>query len=225
MRLGHYFFDSPIDFDTDCVQNLIIEDQKTLSEFIFEMISQIEGETGNFVLIENASELDLTKRLQILLDPFRIDLNFRANISALYSELSREAHGEKNLVETTRLLNSICQHISDLISEQDVSVSISKEANILDILKMLGVGFEKDEEGGILTRLSQYISTCSKYADIKVFVFINLRRFMSEKEIDMFCEFALYNKIPILLVENINPNIPSKYPTKIIDSDLCEINH
>lgn len=224
MKLGHYFFEAPIDFDVCCVQNLVVEDQRTLSGFMFEMISQNEGETGGFILNNNNSELDLTKGLQIILDPFRVDLNSRMNLSALYSDICRESHDEKNIVSTNHLLSSISEHISNLISEQDVSVSFSKEANIPDILKMMGVGFEKDEEGGIPTLLSQYISVCYKYASTKLFVFVNLRRFMSENDIELFCDFALYSKIPLLLIEGTDLGISKKCPTKIIDPDLCEIN-
>lgn len=95
---------------------------------------------------------------------------------------------------------------------------------IQELCKLFDLKIEVESET-FLEKIIDYISTCSEYQNIKVFVFVNLKTFLSPEDLKLFYKYVFNNKIQVLLLENSEHYILNEEIITIIDNDLCEINY
>ena len=73
-------------------------------------------------------------------------------------------------------------------------------------------------------RMLEYMKLCRRFFGKKLFVFLNLKSFLSDRELELFYGTVMYEKFDILLVEGTQRGKTcSCERVYIIDSDLCEI--
>lgn len=223
MMLGHYTFDNPMNISGDCINYLVVENQHQLSEYIEEIMSQIDGEQGRFMLSDKGQEISIKDNIRLVMDPFNADSNERKNLTGLYSQLSNIAHDEGHYEKSMELFSRVHLYVQELIVASGASATCMKEFDLVDNFKSMGLRFEFGSVS-LLDRICDYITTCRDYGKVSLFIFVNLRSFISLSDISELKKFIEYNKIPLLLLEvsafdyKVGDNI------KLIDQDLCEIN-
>lgn len=62
-----------------------------------------------------------------------------------------------------------------------------------------------------------------QYIQDKLFVIVNLRMFISDKECELFYETVLKKELHVLMIKGMQHTALSKEKTYIIDDELCEI--
>ena len=76
----------------------------------------------------------------------------------------------------------------------------------------------------LLERVSAYIDLCNNFLKLKLLVFVNLRSYLSDKELEELYNQVRYYNIKLLLVEHYltSPALPQE-KVLVVDKDLCEI--
>lgn len=92
----------------------IIESSGLFSKYVVELKEQVSGEEGKFVLSDKNKEIDIKKKVEIIIDPFSIDVNDRKILTKLYSELSVFSMNEQLYLETVDLRLHIQEYMSKL---------------------------------------------------------------------------------------------------------------
>lgn len=78
-------------------------------------------------------------------------------------------------------------------------------------------------DGDFFERLIQYIKLSAEIMQKKLVVLVNIRSYISDKQLEQLIETAAYNYIPILLIENCQKDFSKQLLRYIIDVDGCEI--
>lgn len=118
MRLAHYTFDVPIEFQEGIVEYLIIEDPEMMESYLSELYFQTEGLDGNFMLYDDKS-LDISKKLSLVLSPINgLNPNTKTVLSNVFKKMKADAFSEMNCKHTDIQIADITKTVQDLATEQ-----------------------------------------------------------------------------------------------------------
>lgn len=207
----------------DRLNSIIVENEMAMTDIIMNLQRGIHGESGSIGLYEDNKELSLSKVARLIIDPFSVDLNERQAQKALYKELITAANedptskGALNQAEV-EYLDSLLVHISDS------NVVFSLEPDMEGFFKYYNVSFSDDYED-LSKRLIEYVRIMSVYCRIELFIFVNLKAFLSSDEMEDFRQMVSYYKVICLFVESRERVEKTTENTIIIDNDLCLIRH
>lgn len=223
MRLGHYTFNEPIKISTDYINYLIVENPAYLTQYIQELIVQTDGEEGKFTLSKNWEEVPIRNNVKIVINPFNINPNERKNLNRLISQLTSIALDEKYYQKTMNISTGIQALVQELVINSDALASCMNDFTVSDLFKVMDVKFDVSSES-LLESICDSMTIFRDYGDISLFMFVNLRLFLSDEDVSDLRKFIAYNKIPVVLIEGRIYDFEPGERVKIIDSDLCEIN-
>lgn len=96
------------------------------------------------------------------------------------------------------------------------------ELDVPGLLKIAGVKYEETEID-FLEKLIRYIKTIVRVLSIKVIVFINLRSYLSETQMQEVIKEIEYQEIQAIFMENQERVGLEGGKRYIIDKDQCEI--
>lgn len=221
MRLVNYKHNLNVKFDENTVNTIVIENKHTMSNIIFELIKQMEGEDGEFVLSTENKILDINKYLDIVIDPFNINFNSKKIINSLYHELNETA---LVLDEEKRKINEaiICSLDRIIFNEIYTGINHNLDFQWSDIFKLYNVSFSL-EHISLLEKLIEYIKIQSTFLKTKVLVFINLKSYLTTNDLIELYRQAAYNKIHLLLIDNCESIKINNEEITLIDKDNCII--
>lgn len=114
------------------------------------------------------------------------------------------------------------EYFDKLISTVPYNLKYNFEVDLSSLMKVISV--ETDVEcDSLLEKLLQYVKLMNQICGIDIFVIPNLKYFFSTEETMQFYQFAMYNKIYIVVIEpTLSPHIEGEKGW-IIDDDLCII--
>lgn len=186
-----------------------------------ELWKQYKGETGNFILSDGDKELKMSQRIECIYNIFNINTNDRKIISKLYQELTYQNDALLQ-EESIRFKQELMEYFDKLISTVPYNLKYNFEVDLSSLMKAISV--ETDVEcDSLLEKMLQYIKLMNQICGIDIFVIPNLKYYFSTEETMQFYQFAMYNKIYIVVIEpTLSPHMEGE-KSWIIDDDLCII--
>lgn len=219
--LNHFELESKLEICNEKINVLVVENNTKFFDYCKELVLQQEGEVGGFILFDERKEYSISKFVKIVFDFFNLDLNDKKMQTSLFTSLSSICQNEM-LVEASSLLTNIATFVDKLNTYSDFELDFNEQTPISAIFKAFGVS-AKNDSTNLLSALVNYMQFCSKLLGIKLFVFVNLKTFISEKDLQTFYKQIMLDDLNVLLLENtLRPKIDGEYIT-LIDNDLCEI--
>lgn len=224
MKLVHPYIERQIIFDESKINVLTIENQKLFSEVVQEIISVLNGGNSKFVLSEGMDIINISKVGELCIDIFSCEINSKKAITKLYEILREKSVDEDMHLKTNQILSSIFSYTEDLIFEfGEYELSYNLDTDITNIFKAVDVKFDLSDKT-YLEKLLDYVYINSEFLSKKLFIFVNLKSFLLEEELEEFYKMMFYKKINILLLESFEREY--KFDCEeyyIIDKDLCQI--
>lgn len=222
MKLVSCELSKPILSDENLVTEWIIESPKLFSRYVQELVQQCEGEDGQFVLSHKDKIVEISKRMEIILNPFNVEINSKKVLTKLYSELDKLAKSEEMYLETRQIIQSLIEYLLDLEQKSDYILGFEQEIDLALIFKAVGIKHEIIEEN-YFENLIRYVKIVSSVLGIKIMTFVNLRSYLDDVQLESLLKEANYQEIQILLIENQQRACLKDTFCYIIDSDQCEI--
>lgn len=222
MKLVHFDLTEAILDETANFTEWILESPEIFSEYVQELNNQISGEEGRFVLSENEKELDLEKKAELIINPFGVDVNSRKILNKLYTELSELSKAEQMYTKTVELCQNIQEYMFELEQCTDYILEFDHELDVIALLKAMNIHYE-NKEVDQLERLIQYIKILSSVAGTRLFIFVNIRSYLSENQMQEIVKELCYQEVYALFIENQQRSCMKGGRQYIIDKDRCEI--
>lgn len=222
MKMVHPELTVPIINENTFCTEWIIESPHIFTGFVQELYSQFQGNSGKYVLSEKDKILDLSKSGEIIINPFAIDINDKKIIGKLYNQLKNLAVSEEYYLYTQEMIQAIYKYVLDLEQKTNHILYLEKEIDWNGLFKAVGVRHESFDENFIQS-ISRYIKVSCDVFQTKLIVFVNLRSYLSDKEIQEILNDVHYWETHILLIENQERCCLKETKRYIIDKDLCEI--
>ena len=217
MMLSYPFLEKPINFDSSKINVLIIENPVVLRNTVNAFRKQAE----TFVLSEDFKPIEWTKHAEFIGDIFDIDFLSKSLSSKINLEAGKiiEIYPE----ETAELLHHINSWGGFVSSQFDFNADFSVLEDSERIIKMLNFSVHT-EDLSLPEMILEYMNICRKFFKKNLFVFLNLKSYLTVDEQQLFYKSAVYEKFNLLLIENYqHESIGSYEKNVIIDKDLCVI--
>ncbi|NLE04026.1 MAG: type II-A CRISPR-associated protein Csn2 [Crenarchaeota archaeon] len=202
---------------------LVIENRSLFYNLINEIIMQIEGNDGNWVLSEESKILAINKTVSILVDYFRINYNSRSIIAKLYSNLKDLANSSEFFIATNDIKQALIEYIEKLTYDTQLPVDINTDFDFQSIFKTFDVRL-LDDNLNLVDTLNTYLNISRDLTDNKLTIFVNLFDYLNDEDIITFYNNINYSKHNVIFLENkfIKKRADNEI-VHIIDNDLCEI--
>ena len=222
MKLVHSELSGELLKDKTIFTEWIIESPELFARYLQELYGQYAKCEGKFVLSQDIKELDISKYVEIITDPFAVDLNGRKIINKLYTELNELSKTEMMYTKTLQLAQHIQEYLLDLESNTNHILQFNGEMDVTGLLKTMDVKIEDCTEK-FFERLVCYIKNVIGVLSIKVFVFINLRSYLTDNQMEELIQEITYQEVHALFIENQERTCLKGGIRYIIDKDGCEI--
>lgn len=210
-----------IPFQENKVNVLSVEDPFTLSDMI-SALSNLDSVNNSFTLSINEKELNLSKKLDLIMNPFEVSTRDKKILNGLYKLLMIEESEEE--FDQVNKTNQQIINLMDLLSSKTVfPLDYNLELDLNALLKAYDVHISDDSED-YLDRLLNYIKASHDICGTEVFCIYGLRYYLSEEQLRDFYKTCLYSKINILVLEPRFVGRNEYENTWIVDRDKCIIN-
>lgn len=207
--------------ETQHLCELIIENPKFLREVIKDLtISEEEKEIS---IAEEGKPLKFDKDLDVVFNPLKLDFNSKRAMTTLLKLLVKTSVSEEFYLTTNNLKTKIVKYLSDIVDAGDFEFEVSADDFTMDsIAKAVSIHIVGDEDD-FVELLTDYISMMTELADIKLFVFVNLRLLLSDNDLKRLHHNLDNHQIDVLLLEGVAHERLDDVPRWLIDKDMCEI--
>ena len=211
----------------DCLDGIdfaewIIESPESFSGYVLELSTQIDGNEGQFVLSDKNKELDLAKKAELIFNPFTVDINERKILNKLYMELSDLSKEEEMYIKTVELLRHLQEYMLELEQCTEYILEFDQETDMSALLKAVNIHYET-RDMDFMERLVQYMKVLAVVVGIKVFMFVNLRSYLTDHQMQEVMKEMKYQNIKGLFIESQQRSCMEGVKQYIIDVDRCEI--
>ena len=139
MKLAHVDIGRTIELDCGKTTEWIIESPALFQKYVQLLNLQVNGEDAGFVLSDDDLILDISKCMEIVVNPFALDFEDRRIQKKLYSQLQKIAYGEEMFVDTQKLNADLQSYILRLESICGYDIEIDTAMDVQQVFKALGV--------------------------------------------------------------------------------------
>ena len=126
------------------------------------------------------------------------------------------------IVKTNTIIIESTKYLYDLLENIEYNLDVDAEFDVSYLLKGANVKFSNKYDS-LAEHLIDYMNTSNSLDNDKLYIFVNLRSFINDKDIEMFYKTAIYNKLKILVLSGFDSKGVDYEKKTIIDSDLCQI--
>lgn len=222
MKLVHPDCAMHIIGENDIVCEWVIESLKYFSKYIQELVGQSQGKEGKFVLADSNGEVNWLHYCEIVFDIITLDINEKKILNKLYAELENMAYQEDFFIQTQKVTQELQTYVLELEQATNYIFEFKEQPDLAGVFKSIGLKQEIVEED-MLEKLIRYIKTAVNVLKTKLFVFINLRSFLSDVQMEQLIKEISYQEVNVLLIENQAKCCMEGVRRYIIDKDGCEI--
>lgn len=222
MKMVHSELSGEIISESAAFTEWIIESPEYFSEYLQELYWQYEKADGRFVLSQGDKILELSKYLEIIVNPLAVEINSRKILSKLYINLEKISKEEQMYEKTLELTAYIHEYLMQLEQQTNYFLSFDASLEIPALLKAVGIKHEEMEED-FFERIIRYVKITVEILSIKVFVFVNIRSYLTDDQVQELIKEIRYQDAKILFMESQERACLEGGMRYIIDRDGCEI--
>lgn len=216
------------DFSLDC--NLkqgepfvfVIENPSIYTEIVSDLWNQNMGQNGILRLLDGEKEKSFAKDVCLIMNPLAVDCNERKILNKLFDGMTKTMN-QSFLMENTRINSEIVNYLDKILDSEPFHLEMNVEMDFTGLLKLYNVHLEY-EGSSLLEKLSDYIRLTHQICRIKLFIFVGLKAFLKEEELEEFYNLTQYEEVELLLIESTSHTLISNEAGLIIDIDQCVIN-
>lgn len=223
MKMASQELDRAIVFQENQINELIIENPELFQRFIRQILQQIEGDIESCIyLTEGEKILSWEKNVEIIINPFCLDINQKKLLNRLYQDMTNIVQEKGYYLKLNELSAEIISLLTEIEFDGGISLDYAMNIEPVQIFKMMDVKIETEGKT-LLEKLTEYIKMLSELLQYKLVILVNIKSFLNAKELNLLYQSAHYAKVHLLLIENFERVTLLKENRIIIDSDMCEI--
>lgn len=221
MKLVYPALESHIEINDNYVNGIVVENPDCYYEMIRELKFQESGEEGRWVLSSQDSPIPINKNIELIVDFIDFDVNKKVLLTKMLGAFEKVAFDEEHLDESHRLLSEIERFIIKLSEGYDIELQCDK-ITVQQLLKSVGISIILESEK-LTELLYSYMQLVREFIADKLFVFVNLRSFVSQRELQLFVDTVIRHGYKMLLFDSRDYPVLKGEKRIIVDEDLCEI--
>lgn len=207
-----------IELKENTINTLVIENPIVYRVFVQSFFCD-----NDFIIFSDRDKIyDLHKSTEFISNIFDIDCNSKKILTAIYNQLA-DFIKEIGYESYSNLNESVIDIIDRAIDDSNYPLSYEPNLDVVGMLKLFNVRLSIDSSNQ-LSYLFYYLKLRKRLYLIDLFVIANLKAYFIETELNLFIRDVLYEKMNLIILENIETPIYLDHERKLIlDKDLCII--
>lgn len=222
MKLVHPELDHHVNLFSDRPCEWVIESPQYFTKIVSELLNQKHGSEGEFTCFCGDTIVDITKKMEVIVDPFAVSINEKKVINKLYAQLNQLANSENFYLQTQEIKNGIYKYLLDLEQDTSYVLDLNEEMDLNLLFRSFDIKFEIFEED-FLDNLCRYMKVINEMLGIELIICVNLRSYLADDQLRTLLDDIKYADFCLLLIENQERCCMKDVNRYIIDKDLCEI--
>ena len=220
-RLTHGKYGFILELEENVIYEIVAENPVIFASMIKELSEQMQGGSGEFRLSQGEKSLSLEKKVVFIRDIFNLDINQRNILSKLYTELGENA-SDTCLQERSIFIESYINYMDAICNNSDLFVMYEEEPDVQELFKLAKLKIDS-EAVTPLELIIEYITVVSRLLRVDIIVFLNLKLFLSQEELEKLYEECFQRKVCLILLEASFQERMLCERGCIIDKDSCII--
>ena len=216
MIMKIFSLENDIIFKEEYINVLQIQDKKLFTNVINSLndnINNIEDTKERIIILDNDIEIKIEKEVLMIIDVFNIDFNQKKIYKQEFERMS----------EFQTIFQKLQLNVLDVFNEFPFEFNYKESIGIQEYLKLLGLKISNNKEK-IIDTVFSLIDVVEYLSVAKLLVFVNLKLYLSDDELNEIYKYAMYKKVNILLIETGEEKEPLENEKILyIDSDYDEI--
>lgn len=222
MKLIYEHLENTISWKKEEIPVIIIENVNYKNKFINDLFLQSKTNNDAPFYISNEAIKNDRLNFETIINPFELNVNHVTILNRLrkvYEELIQE-----DFFELSELTKDISTYLNNLALSLPVNIEWEGDLNIKRLIQLFELTV-LDDSTKLLEQIINYLQVNTQLGMRNLFVFLNLKQFLSQEELDELYLFIQYEEIFLILIENQNNETGNNSVEKqfIIDDDLCVI--
>ena len=221
MKLLFSLLSPPLPLDEGCVCSLVAENPPMFRWLVEDIYRQIQGEKGECVLSDKGAPIDMAKYAELYTQLTPFTCNRKTLLTRVYGAIEQEATDAEHFVKTRALAGEIERYLLELGEDYALTLDAEK-ITVTALLKLSGALIGNDQTD-ILGSMLEYMDCVSTLEREKVFIFVHLRSYFSDAELELFFSDTRRRKHRVLMLEGTEHPYLSEEKRVVIDTEMCEI--
>ena len=197
-------------FERICRSLMSLDGEQAIEPF------SVTADGGKIVSAKNA--------LLVVPTPLELPWGDKGLLGALFQKMAELVH------ETPETGDSLYEHhhaasrlLEEVALKMESDYAFAVEWDIQKFLKAFGFGVDRDPEDSIFDNCIKLLSLAEDMGFKKTLVFINLKLFLTDSELETLLERIFISNLQVLLVEAVPDFSPREHESKlVVDLDLLE---
>ena len=168
MKLVNSKYNLSIEFNENESYSLVVENKEYMQDIVENLMRQVKGENGDFILSEN-KEMNISKNIYFIVEPFTIEFNDRKIMSKLYEKLLLITN---DYPEAYNIINTdIVQALEKVTTDSEYSnIEYNLEFDWKGLFKLYNIRMGEDYNS-LFEKIQEYIKILVDIMSIKVIVY------------------------------------------------------
>lgn len=223
MKLTIFPFEKEVVYGEQIINAIEIDNEVLFTRIvqsINQLIHNIESYERISLFIE-AEDIPFDKEVLLISDILNLPFDDRRFLTKLIKFIGDSLNIDEEKKEILDIsLAKACQIILDIVTEFDFGIDYCTTIKIADFLKAMSLKINIDYRAKPIENLMTFLDLVSEFDLYKLIVFVNIKTYFDENQLDEFYKHAQYKKVNILLIDKKTNLITNKREKRwIIEKD------
>lgn len=225
MKLCIAGFPEPLVLDGGSVSVLEVVDRTLFARICQSLESELDGEAVEpYALWDGEEQRSSRNRFLFVFNPFDLPWSERALMGEVLERVENMFMSEDDIRQEIELAGRmLSERVASLGLRLRSDYAFEVQWEMRKYLKAFVFGVEVDPSDPLIENLIKFLKFASDAAFDRQLVFVNLKSFLSQDEVQEFYRQAIFSEINVLLLENAPDDAKYEYERKMsIDKDLLQ---
>lgn len=221
MRLVSPLFPTSIEMTENMVYSVVIENRGLYLKVLKTLYAQCQGEIGDILLSENNETLKISNYIEMITDFVGFEPDNKKLQSRIQKMLEEEILSGENYHRAMELLADIEKFMDDASDRFSFSLDFGG-ISVNALIKMASPKWIDDCEKEI-EHILNYMELVRELLGEKLFVFVGMKDYYSDQDMQEFIYSVVLHKYRVLLMESRESVVLDKEQRLLFDNDICVI--
>ncbi len=223
IRLSHANFQQTIEWNENRHVGELVIESPTFFRNVARDLNEERDDTAGLCLTKEANVLKYGTDVDVVFNPMKLEFNNRRAVTTLFKMLVKTSNSEDFYLKTNEFKTRILKYLDEVVEAEGFNFDVvADDFTLNNIAKAVNFHVDSDEDDYV-EFLTDYMEVMVELAETKLFVFVNLRSYLTDEEFSRLVENILNHQFDVLLIENQDYGKCEGVQRIIVDKDGCEI--
>ena len=222
MKINIDYLDNSIYLENSKIMVLEIENKRLLFRLIKNFTDIDNGDFIDEIKVfgNDNKEINISNKILVLSDFFNFNLDTKKYLNQI-NKIIIDNIKDSDDNTLLSLYQKLLYKYNKVIKETDLPVVINNEVNVESLVKIIKLKLNLSDN--LLDNLLSLIDLEKIAKANKFLIFVNLKLYLTEKELEELYKYAIYNEVKLMLIDSKNYGCKTIFENKlIIDNNLVE---